>query len=70
MTDDKAITLAIDALEKQIQSLAIDADLCDKFNYVIPRTTTASKERAKLRQAIATLQQMRPRQVSMDLEAA
>ncbi len=81
MTSDQAIMLAIEALEAQIATLVRDADLIDIWSipqpselitcdYRTPRRLAASEQRKKLRQAIATLQQMRPRQVVMDLEAA
>lgn len=65
MNRERATALAIKALEEQIQKLAIDANLHDTFNYVIPRTITASKERQKLREAIAVLKE--PVQARMKL---
>jgi hypothetical protein len=81
MSEDTAIRLAIESIEARIQTLAIDADLCDIWslpqpteliaeNFRTPRRIAASEKRKQLRLAIATLRQMRPSQRAMDLETA
>lgn len=71
MTEATAITLAIAAIELQIKSLAIDANLVDIWsipqptelgveNYRTPHRIAASEKRKQLQQAITTLQQLRP----------
>lgn len=80
MSEDTAIKLAIGAIEAQIKTLAIDADLCDISsipqpteliveNFRTPRRIAASERRKQLRLAIATLWQMHPTQRTMELEA-
>lgn len=71
MKEATAITLAIAAIEAQIASLAIDANLVDIWsipqpnelgveNHRTPHRIVASKKRKQLLQAISVLQQMQP----------
>ena len=79
MSEDDAISLAIEAIEATIKTLQIDADLHDTWsvpqptellveNFRTPRRITAAKKREKFRLAITALQQMRPYQCAMELE--
>lgn len=71
MSEHTAITLAIAAIESQIKTLQIDADLVDIWSraqpneliaedFRTPRRIAASEKRKQLQQAITTLQQMQP----------
>ncbi len=63
MTRDRAITLAIAALEKEIKALAVQANLEDMYHSGIPACVQASQRRKELREAIAVLRE--PVQVRM-----
>lgn len=62
MTNARAITLAIAALEREIKRLASNANLADLYHADAPACVEASRRRTELRDAIAALrtpQQMR-----------
>ena len=59
MDDDKAVKkavrLAIECIRREIQRLAVDANLQEMYQANLPHTIAASKRRALLREAIAVL---------------
>lgn len=63
MTNQRAITLAVQALEGQIKRLAVNANLHDLFHADAPVCVEASRKRKELRDAIAQLRQ--PQQARM-----
>lgn len=65
MTSQRAITLAIQALEAQIKALAVNANLHDMCHADTPVCVEASRKRKELRDAVATLRQ--PQQARMKL---
>lgn len=65
MTNARAITLAIAALETQIKVLAVNANLHDMCHADAPVCIEASRKRKELRDAVATLKQ--PQQSRMKL---
>jgi len=65
MTNQRAITLAIQALEAQIKALAVNANLHDLYHADTPVCVEASRKRIELRAAIAQLRQ--PQQARMKL---
>ena len=56
MDSKKATRLAIECIRKEIQRLAVDANLQEMYQADLPNTIAASKKRALLREAIQTLQ--------------
>lgn len=56
MNKNKANKLAIECIKKEIQRLAVAANLQDKFHADLPHTIEASKKREELKEAIAILQ--------------
>ena len=56
MDSKKATRLAIECIRKEIQRLAVDANLQEMYQVDLPNTIAASKKRALLREAIQTLQ--------------
>lgn len=62
MTNARAITLAIQALEAQIKRLAVNANLADLYHADAPACVEASRRRRELRDAIAALRE--PQQVT------
>ncbi len=65
MTNARAITLAIAALEKEIKQLAVNANLHDMCHADAPVCVEASRKRKELRDAIQALRQ--PQQARMKL---
>lgn len=57
MTSQRALTLAIQALEAQIKALAVNANLHDVCHADAPACVEASRKRKELREAIAQLRQ-------------
>ena len=57
MTGQKATALAIQALEKEIKALAVNANLEDAYHSGIPMCVEASRRRRELREAIAVLKE-------------
>ena len=55
MTYQQAIKLATEALEKEIERLAVDANLHEKLGADYPHAIRAAKRRKKLRVAIELL---------------
>ncbi len=55
MTFQRAVKLAVECIEKELQSLAVDANLADKYEADYPRALMASKKRNELKEAIKTL---------------
>ena len=58
MTREKALKLAIEALKKRVQGLAIEANLHDIYHADYPGAVRASKERKQLAEAIRWLEEM------------
>jgi len=56
MTYDHALSIAIDALRRQAQRLAVDANLHDLYHANHPAAIKASQKRRELLQTIDTLQ--------------
>ena len=56
MDSKKAIRLAVECIRKEIQRLAVDANLQEMYQADLPNTIAASKKRALLREAILALQ--------------
>ena len=56
MDSKKATRLAIECIRKEIQRLAVDANLQEMYQADLPNTIAASKKRALLREAILALQ--------------
>lgn len=56
MDSKKAIRLAVECIRKEIQRLAVDANLQEMYLADLPNTIAASKKRAMLREAILALQ--------------
>ncbi|MFC1879387.1 hypothetical protein ACFLZW_05690 [Chloroflexota bacterium] len=54
-----SITLAIKALEAEIQKISINANLADIYNATFPNAVNSSKKRKRLRQAINDLTQLK-----------
>lgn len=65
MNRARAITLAIQCIEREIKTLAINANLEDTYHSGIPMCVEASKRRKELREAIGALQE--PVQARMKL---
>ncbi len=65
MTNATAIKLAIQALEKEIRRLSVNANLHDMCHADAPVCVEASRKRKELREAVATLKQ--PQQARMKL---
>lgn len=59
MQKNRAIKLAIQAVEKRISSLAFEANLKDKLGATHKTAEDASKERRELLEAIEVLERMR-----------
>ena len=56
MKNEKALKLAIECIKTEIQRLAVDGNLQEIYQANLPHTIAASKRRALLREAIATLE--------------
>ncbi len=56
MNEDRAVKLAIECIRKEIQRLAVDANLQEMYHADLPHTIAASKKRTQLREAILVLQ--------------
>lgn len=61
ITDAQALRLGIAALEEIIQSISTDANICDLLGATYPQAINASRQREKLREAIARLEAMSKR---------
>lgn len=59
MTPQKAIELAIEAMKRRIQKVAVDANLHDVLHVDNPSAVRASRLRKELREAIKILENMR-----------
>jgi hypothetical protein len=59
MTPERALVLALAAVRQQIQALAVDANLAEKYGADYPAAIRASKTRAELRAALAELLKLR-----------
>ena len=55
MKNEKALKLAIECIKAEIQRLAVDGNLQEMYQANLPHTIAASKRRALLREALATL---------------
>ena len=53
----RATALAIQALEREIKALAVNANLEDAYHSGVPMCVAASKRRKELREAIAVLRE-------------
>lgn len=65
MDNRRAITIAVQVLEKEIKALAINANLHDMFHADAAACVEASRRRKELRDAVAALRQ--PQQARMKL---
>lgn len=65
MTHSQARTIAIRAIEAQIKALAIDANMHERLGATYPRAIQASAERARLRAAIAKLQEVEQERIAL-----
>ncbi len=65
MTHKQAIRLAIEALNAQIKTLAVDANLFDAGLAQYPHARKSSQKRAAYRQAIQALENLEPRQLGL-----
>lgn len=57
MTRGKAIRVAIEAMQREIRRLSVDANLHEAYGLDSPTAVSASKKRAELRDAILILEQ-------------
>jgi hypothetical protein len=60
LDDLKAVKLAIECIKAEIQRLGVDGNLQEMYQANLPHTIAASKRRALLREAIATLKGQSP----------
>lgn len=65
MTNARAISIAIQAIEAEIKRLAVNANLRDCYHADAPACVAASERRKVLREAVQALKQ--PQQVRMKL---
>lgn len=57
MKESQAIRLAIEALEKEVQRLAVDANLRDLYDLRSPHAISASRKRKQLLAALELLRE-------------
>lgn len=65
MTPARARQLAVQALEREIKALAVDANLHERMGLAAPHAVEASKRRRELREAVRVLSGAQ--QVEMEL---